>query len=91
MNLNRMMFLSLLSISYIYSGPVVCGAACSACCAAVHAPEAAFLSFYLWKVGKCMVTCFEGLVPGIPSPIPKDPRDCYCFIAETSISFAPTA
>ena len=74
----------------IYSGPVLGGAACSACCAAVHAPEAAFLPFYLGMVGKCVTACLAGLVPGCP-PAPSDPRDMPCLIAEKLITFAPTA
>jgi hypothetical protein len=76
--------------NYIYSGPVVGGAACSACCAAVHASEAAFLPLYLGMVGKCVAACLENLVPGCP-PSPTDPRDLPCLIAESLISFAPTA
>ena len=84
-----LVFISL--FNYMYSGPVVGGAACSACCAAVHAPEVAFLPLYLGMVGKCVAACLENLVPGMPPSPPTDPRDLPCLIAETLISFAPTA
>ena len=40
-------------------------------------------------VGKCVVTCVEGMIPG-PPPIPTDPRDAACLIAETILQFVPS-
>ena len=90
MNKRLFVFLLIIAMNNINAGPVVGGVACSACCAAVHAPEAVFVPFYLGMVGKCVTTCLEGLVPGL-SPIPTDPRDAACLVAEVLIGFAPTA
>ena len=90
MNISKLILIFITLFAYIYSGPVVGAAACSACCAAVHATEALIVPFYLAMVGKCVVSCIESLVPGLP-PSVTDPRDLPCVLAEQLISFAPTA
>ena len=88
MKISKLILIFIALFNYIYSGPVVGAAACSACCAAVHALEAFLLPFYFGTVGKCVTSCLASLV-GMPSS-PTDPRDLQCLIVERLISFAPT-
>ena len=44
-------------IKQIHCGPIVGFAACSACCAAVHAPEFSFPPLYGVKFAACMLGC----------------------------------
>ena len=90
MKISKLILIFISIFNFIYSGPVVGAAACTACCAAVHAPEAAFMPFYLGMVGKCVTSCLASLVPGMPQS-PTDPRDLPCVIVEKLISFAPSA
>ena len=57
MKISKLILIFISIFIFIYSGPVVGAAACTACCAAVHAPEAAFMPFYLGMVGKCVTSC----------------------------------
>ena len=90
MKISKLILIFIAIFNFIYSGPVVGAAACTACCAAVHAPEAVFMPFYLGMVGKFLASCLENLIPGLPPSI-TDPREIPCMVAEQLISFAPTA
>ena len=73
MKISKLILIFIVLFNYIYSGPVVGAAACSACCATVHALEAFLLPFYFGTVGKCVTSCLASLVPGMPSS-PTDLR-----------------
>jgi hypothetical protein len=47
----------LLSYKCFICGPIVGFAGCSACCAAVHAPEFPFPPLYATKFAACMLGC----------------------------------
>ena len=89
MKISKLILIFISIFNFIYSGPVVGAAACTACCASVHLPDAFFMPFYLGMVGKCVTSCLTSLV-GI-SLSSTEPRELPCVIAEKLISFAPSA